>query len=74
MHRNALVARDAMRALERRPAAGSRGDAVGDAGADGAADGGAGWAVLVHPVGEWLAVSRRHAAAVREAMRQVQPR
>ena len=54
VHRNALVARHAMRALERR--------AVADD------DGSEAWAVRVAPV-DWLAVSRRQAAAVREAMR-----
>lgn len=53
VHRNALVARHAMRALERRP--------DDD-------DGGEGWAVLVAATQEWLQVSRRQAAAVREAM------
>ena len=56
VHRNALVARHAMRALERRHGA-ARGD-----------DAGEGWVVRVHPVDEWLAVSRRQLAAVREAM------
>ena len=54
VHRNALVARHAMRALERH--------------GGGDDDAGEGWAVRVHPVGEWLAVSRRQLAAVREAM------
>ena len=54
IHRNALVARRAMRALERRSLADD--------------DGGEGWAVRVSPVDEWLAVSRRQVAAVREAM------
>lgn len=54
VHRNALVARHAMRALERRPAADDEGSE--------------GWAVRVAPVDEWLAVSRRQVAAVREAM------
>jgi two-component system response regulator AlgR len=57
VHRNALVARRAVRALERRVIA-SEGDE----------DGGEGWAVCMAPVGEWLAVSRRQAAAVREAI------
>jgi two-component system response regulator AlgR len=55
VHRNALVARSAMRALERR--------------ADDA-DGGESWAVQVRPTMEWLAVSRRQVSAVREAMAQ----
>jgi two-component system response regulator AlgR len=53
VHRNALVARRAVRALERRPV-------------DGGDD--EGWAVRVAPVDEWLAVSRRQLAAVREAL------
>ncbi|HMN75716.1 MAG TPA: LytTR family DNA-binding domain-containing protein [Burkholderiaceae bacterium] len=59
VHRNALVARRALRALERR----SPGAEIDDEGADG-------WAVRVAPVNEWLAVSRRQLAAVREAMRE----
>jgi two-component system response regulator AlgR len=61
IHRNALVARHAVRALERR---------VVDS-----ADTGSGsaavetWAVRVAPVDEWLAVSRRQLAAVRETLR-----
>ncbi|MBH2017703.1 MAG: response regulator transcription factor [Burkholderiales bacterium] len=53
VHRNALVSRQAMRALERR--------------ADDP-DGGEAWAVQVAPTMEWLAVSRRQVSAVREAM------
>lgn len=57
IHRNALVARSAVRALERRP------------GLDGAAEEGSeSWAVRVAPVDEWLVVSRRQLAAVREAI------
>jgi two-component system response regulator AlgR len=56
VHRNALVARHAVRALERRAAA------------DGDEEGGEGWAVQVAPLGEWLAVSRRQLTAVREAL------
>jgi two-component system response regulator AlgR len=57
VHRNALVARHAVRALERRRLADSEdeGDEIG-------------WAVQVAPVGEWLAVSRRQVTAVREAL------
>lgn len=54
VHRNALVARHAVRALERRAAEGE--------------EGGEGWAVQVAPHGEWLAVSRRQLSAVREAL------
>lgn len=53
VHRNALVARRAVRALERR--------ALDD-------EDTGGWAVRVAPVDEWLAVSRRQIAAVREAL------
>ena len=56
VHRNALVARNAVRALERR--------SLGD----GDDDGGEGWAVRMGAVDEWLAVSRRQVAAVREAL------
>jgi two-component system, LytTR family, response regulator AlgR len=57
VHRNALVARPAVRALERRALAGA-----------GDEEGGEGWAVCLAPVDEWLAVSRRQVAAVREAL------
>lgn len=58
VHRNALVARSAISALERRPLADDMADShAGDC-----------WAVRVAPVGEWLAVSRRQASAVREAL------
>lgn len=57
VHRNALVARHAVRALERRVIAGEGDD-----------EGGEGWAVRMAPVDEWLAVSRRQVAAVREAL------
>jgi two-component system response regulator AlgR len=56
VHRNALVALRAVRALERRTLA------------DSDDEGGETWAVQVAPVGEWLAVSRRQVAAVREAL------
>lgn len=58
IHRNALVARGAVRALERRAASEPGPD---DAGAEG-------WAVRVAPTDEWLAVSRRQLTAVREAL------
>jgi len=57
LHRNALVARKAVRALERRTIAGEGDDDAGEA-----------WAVRVSPTDEWLAVSRRQVAAVREAV------
>lgn len=53
VHRNAVVARRAVRALERRPMP------------DGDADS---WAVRVAPIDEWLAVSRRQLPAVRLAL------
>lgn len=59
VHRNALVARSAVRALQRR-----RGEGGGDEG------GAEHWAVQVQPTGEWLAVSRRQLQAVRDALRQ----
>jgi two-component system response regulator AlgR len=55
IHRNALVARRAVRALERRPLPGGDADA---------------WAVRVAPLDEWLAVSRRQVAAVRQALEE----
>ena len=57
VHRNALVARTAVRALERRIIVG-----------EGDEDSGEGWAVRMAPHDEWLAVSRRQIAAVREAL------
>jgi two-component system response regulator AlgR len=57
VHRNALVSRRAVRALERRVMSGEGDDDAGEA-----------WAVCVAPVEEWLAVSRRQVAAVREAL------
>ncbi|MEO7150339.1 MAG: LytTR family DNA-binding domain-containing protein [Burkholderiaceae bacterium] len=57
VHRNALVARSAVRALERRSLAGEGDD-----------EGGETWAVRMAPLDEWLAVSRRQVAAVREAL------
>ena len=56
VHRNALVAKRAVRALERRLMPGSD------------EEGGESWAVRVAPVDEWLVVSRRQATAVREAL------
>ena len=56
IHRNALVARRAIRELERR---GSEEEA---------GEGGEGWAVRVAPLDEWLAVSRRQVAAVKAAL------
>lgn len=57
VHRNALVARRAVRALERRQLEATSEDEAAE-----------GWAVRVSPTDEWLAVSRRQVAAVREAL------
>ncbi len=65
VHRNALVAKAAVRELERH-APTDFGELDG-----GSADGGEGaegWAVRIAHVNEWLAVSRRQVAAVREAL------
>ena len=59
IHRNALVARHAIRALELRPVA------AAEATAD---DGSEGWAVHIAPLDEWLVVSRRQLPAVRAAL------
>lgn len=56
IHRSAIVARHAVRALELRPT-----DLA-------SAEAGDGWAVQVEPGGEWLAVSRRQLPAVRAAL------
>jgi two-component system response regulator AlgR len=61
VHRNALVARDAVRALERRRLADSDDDGENEMG----------WAVQVAATGEWLAVSRRQVSAVREALEAI---
>ena len=53
VHRNALVARRAIRELGLRPSDDGSGD---------------GWAVRVAPLDEWLAVSRRQVGAVRAAL------
>lgn len=58
VHRNALVARRAMKALERRPDD---------------EDGAETWAVHIMPTGVWLAVSRRQVTAVRDAMSAARP-
>lgn len=55
IHRNALVARRALRALEKKFDAAEGGE-------------GEGWAVRLHGLDEWLMVSRRQVAAVREAL------
>jgi two-component system response regulator AlgR len=62
VHRNALVAVQAVRALERREGVGEGGAGEGDS------EAASGWAVRVAPLDEWLAVSRRQVAAVRAAL------
>jgi two-component system response regulator AlgR len=57
VHRNALVAKRSVRALERRVLAGADED-----------EGAEGWAVCIAPINEWLSVSRRQVASVREAL------
>ena len=57
IHRNALVARNAVRGLERRVMPAEGDEAPGEC-----------WAVRLAPIDEWLAVSRRHLASVREAL------
>jgi two-component system response regulator AlgR len=57
IHRNALVARHAVRALEKRAPTAADDSAAAD-----------GWAVRIAATDEWLAVSRRQLAAVREAL------
>lgn len=59
VHRNALVARDAVRLLEHRRMIEHDDEGGGNE---------IGWAVQVAPVDEWLAVSRRQLSAVREAL------
>jgi two-component system, LytTR family, response regulator AlgR len=62
VHRNALVARTAVRLLEkRRLGSDDASSETGDANE-------AGWAVCIAPVNEWLWVSRRQVASVREAL------
>ncbi|MCV2351954.1 LytR/AlgR family response regulator transcription factor [Paucibacter sp. Y2R2-4] len=66
VHRNALVAKAAVRELERHaPSPGAEDEATTAAIAG---DAGEGWAVRIAGVNVWLAVSRRQIAAVREAL------
>lgn len=57
IHRSMVVAKSAVRALERRALPGSDHE-----------EGGESWAVQVEPTGEWLAVSRRQLPQVREVL------
>jgi two-component system response regulator AlgR len=63
VHRNALVARSAISALERRAMTDAESEATDENSSSGEC-----WAVRVAPVDEWLAVSRRQASAVRDAL------
>ena len=65
VHRNALVAKSAVRELQRHAPTD-----FGELDGDGAGEAVEGWAVRVAHVNEWLAVSRRQVAAVREALGQ----
>ena len=62
VHRNALVAKSAVRELQRHAAT------MPEEGVPDLGDGAEGWAVRIVAVDEWLAVSRRQVAAVREAL------
>ncbi len=62
IHRNALVAKAAVRELELRELPPEEGESSKDVSE--------GWAVRVAPLDEWLAVSRRQVAGVRAALEQ----
>ena len=66
VHRNALVAKAAVRELQRHAPTDFGELDGGEAGEAG--DSADGWAVRIAHVNEWLSVSRRQAAAVREAL------
>lgn len=73
VHRNALVAKSAVRELERHAPtdvadADVLGESSGAVGANGNGEAAEGWAVRIAHVNEWLAVSRRQVSAVREAL------
>lgn len=57
IHRNALVARHALRAIERRTLAGEADEEAAEA-----------WVVQIAATGEWLQVSRRQVSAVKDAI------
>jgi two-component system, LytTR family, response regulator AlgR len=65
IHRNALVAKAAVRELDRHPASDEGESEPMPFDINGSDN----WAVRVAPVNEWLAVSRRQLPAVREALR-----
>ncbi|WP_428508684.1 LytR/AlgR family response regulator transcription factor [Roseateles sp.] len=72
VHRNALVAKSAVRQLERHAPSHASPDDAGDTQLGGLdlvnAEVADGWAVRIAHVNEWLSVSRRQVAAVREAL------
>jgi len=72
VHRNALVAKSAVRQLERHAPSHASPDEAGDTQLGGLdlvnAEVADGWAVRIAHVNEWLSVSRRQVAAVREAL------
>ena len=68
VHRNALVARAAVRALERRAMPGDADGEADEKGSEKGSEASEAWAVCIAPVDEWLAVSRRQVSAVREAL------
>lgn len=69
IHRNALVAKAAVRELDRHPPTDAAGADEGTAPPFDEFNAGDAWAVRVAQVGEWLAVSRRQLGSVREALR-----
>ncbi|MBN8503488.1 MAG: response regulator transcription factor [Burkholderiales bacterium] len=71
VHRNALVAKAAVRELDRHAATEAEPESAHAPLDDGGVPGEA-WAVRVAHVGEWLSVSRRQLASVREALRALQ--
>lgn len=71
VHRNALVAKAAVRELDRHAVTEAEPESAHAPLDDGGAPGEA-WAVRVAHVGEWLSVSRRQLASVREALRALQ--
>ncbi len=74
IHRNALVAKVAIRELELRelPAEDAQSNGGKAGGKESNKETSEGWAVRVAPLNEWLAVSRRQVAGVRAALEQDQ--
>lgn len=69
VHRNALVAKAAVRELDRHAATDSDAESAYVPMDDDGGNAGETWAVRVAQVGEWLAVSRRQLGSVREALK-----